>query len=45
MNEVDLLMRDDYNLFLINSKPSNPALAIRKLCPLDLVYKVYKKAN
>jgi hypothetical protein len=36
--------RDEYGLFLINTKATNPILSIRKLSPQDYLLRVYQKA-
>lgn len=36
--------KDEFGLFLINTKATNPILSIRRLSPHDYLYRVYLKA-
>ena len=36
--------KEEYGLFLINTKASNPMLFVRKLSPQDFVFRIYFKA-
>ena len=38
------MQKEEYNLYLINTKAINPILFIRKLAPNDYVLRVYDKA-
>jgi hypothetical protein len=40
----ELTQKDEYGLFLINTRAQNPYLFVRKLSQHDLVYRVFYKA-
>ncbi|CDW72170.1 leucine rich repeat-containing protein [Stylonychia lemnae] len=43
-NQRNEAFKDEYGLFLINTKAQNPMLFVRKLSPQDYVFRIYFKA-
>lgn len=37
-------LKEEFSLYLINMKASNPVLFVRKIAPNDLVLRIYQKA-